>query len=181
MQAEVDERGPSLRVCDDGPGVPVELHGRIFDALFTTKAKGTGLGLALAPLNSGRARRAHRGRTLRPGGALRAADPERRAARASRRKGCALTAAPALLVAFSLVAAEKPSPAAPPRVSYRIDVPSRFVVNTQTTGMPSMFGHDHQLEVGDYTGDVRLVPDDPGSASLELTGRGPIRCARSRT
>ena len=84
-----------------------------------------------------------------------------------------MTAVPALLVAFSLVAADqKPSPAAPPRVSYRIDVPrSRFVVNTETTGMPSMFGHDHQLEVGDYAGEVKLVPDDPGSASLELTVR----------
>ena len=47
VQAEVNEQGLSLRVCDDGPGVPVELHGRIFDALFTTKAKGSGLGLAL--------------------------------------------------------------------------------------------------------------------------------------
>lgn len=47
VQAKVDEKGLALRVCDDGPGVPVELHGRIFDALFTTKAKGSGLGLAL--------------------------------------------------------------------------------------------------------------------------------------
>jgi signal transduction histidine kinase len=34
-------------VRDDGPGIPVELRGRIFEALFTTKAKGNGLGLAL--------------------------------------------------------------------------------------------------------------------------------------
>ena len=68
-----------------------------------------------------------------------------------------MTAGPALLVAFSLVAAdERPSPGAPPRVSYRIDVPrSRFVVNTETTGMSSMFGHDHKLEVGDYAGEVK--------------------------
>ena len=39
--------GARLRVRDDGPGVPVEARYRIFEALFTTKAKGTGLGLAL--------------------------------------------------------------------------------------------------------------------------------------
>jgi two-component system, NtrC family, sensor histidine kinase HydH len=46
------ERAPDgaarLRVRDDGPGVPGEDHRRIFDALYTTKAKGSGLGLALS-------------------------------------------------------------------------------------------------------------------------------------
>jgi signal transduction histidine kinase len=37
-----------LRVRDDGPGVPGEDRRRIFDGLYTTKAKGTGLGLALS-------------------------------------------------------------------------------------------------------------------------------------
>jgi signal transduction histidine kinase len=37
----------TLRVRDDGPGVPVEVRSRVFEALFTTKAKGSGLGLAL--------------------------------------------------------------------------------------------------------------------------------------
>jgi signal transduction histidine kinase len=36
-----------LRVRDDGPGVPLEVRYRIFEALFTTKARGSGLGLAL--------------------------------------------------------------------------------------------------------------------------------------
>jgi signal transduction histidine kinase len=36
-----------IRVRDEGPGVPADLRGRVFEALFTTKAKGTGLGLAL--------------------------------------------------------------------------------------------------------------------------------------
>jgi two-component system sensor histidine kinase HydH len=39
--------GARLRVRDDGPGVPDEDRRRIFEALFTTKAKGSGLGLAL--------------------------------------------------------------------------------------------------------------------------------------
>jgi signal transduction histidine kinase len=37
----------TLRVRDDGPGVQAEVRERIFEALFTTKAKGSGLGLAL--------------------------------------------------------------------------------------------------------------------------------------
>jgi signal transduction histidine kinase len=36
-----------LIVRDEGPGVPEDVRGRIFEALFTTKAKGNGLGLAL--------------------------------------------------------------------------------------------------------------------------------------
>jgi signal transduction histidine kinase len=36
-----------IRVQDDGPGVPPELRKRIFDAGFTTKEKGWGIGLAL--------------------------------------------------------------------------------------------------------------------------------------
>jgi len=39
--------GARLRVRDDGPGIAVEARYRIFEALFTTKAKGSGLGLAL--------------------------------------------------------------------------------------------------------------------------------------
>jgi signal transduction histidine kinase len=36
-----------VRVRDDGPGIAAEAQHRIFEALFTTKAKGSGLGLAL--------------------------------------------------------------------------------------------------------------------------------------
>jgi signal transduction histidine kinase len=39
-----------VRVIDDGPGIPPEIHGQIFDPFFTTKApgEGTGLGLEIA-------------------------------------------------------------------------------------------------------------------------------------
>ena len=36
-----------LRLRDDGPGIPVQDRHRVFEALYTTKAKGSGLGLAL--------------------------------------------------------------------------------------------------------------------------------------
>jgi signal transduction histidine kinase len=42
------DEGVALAVEDDGPGVPFEKSSDIFDAYFTTRADGTGLGLALA-------------------------------------------------------------------------------------------------------------------------------------
>jgi two-component system, NtrC family, sensor histidine kinase HydH len=46
-EAAPSRAAASIRVHDDGPGIPVEVRHRIFEALFTTKAKGSGLGLAL--------------------------------------------------------------------------------------------------------------------------------------
>jgi polyisoprenoid-binding protein YceI len=79
----------------------------------------------------------------------------------------------ALLVAFGLPDNGQPKPvAAPARVSYRIDVPSsRFVVATETSGMSSMFGHDHKVEVGSYSGEVTLIRGQPATAALELAVR----------
>ena len=47
----------SLRVCDEGEGIPVEIRDRLFDPFFTTKTGGSGLGLAVVQ----RAIEAHRG------------------------------------------------------------------------------------------------------------------------
>jgi len=46
--AELDgERAVALEVHDDGPGIAPELRERVFDPFFTTRAEGTGLGLAV--------------------------------------------------------------------------------------------------------------------------------------
>jgi len=39
-----------IRIGDNGPGIPKEIHSHIFDPFFTTKevGKGTGQGLAIA-------------------------------------------------------------------------------------------------------------------------------------
>ncbi|MES1158095.1 MAG: protoglobin domain-containing protein, partial [Haliangium ochraceum] len=47
IDAQRTATATSVRVRDEGPGVPSELREQIFQALFTTKAKGSGLGLAL--------------------------------------------------------------------------------------------------------------------------------------
>jgi signal transduction histidine kinase len=47
IEARREDGATIIGVRDDGPGVPAEVRPRIFEALFTTKAKGNGLGLAL--------------------------------------------------------------------------------------------------------------------------------------
>ena len=41
------EKGLELEIADNGPGIPEELQGRLFDPFVTTKSTGTGLGLAI--------------------------------------------------------------------------------------------------------------------------------------
>jgi signal transduction histidine kinase len=48
--AEIDSRNwVSIKISDNGIGIPKEIQDRIFDNFFTTKgqSKGTGLGLAI--------------------------------------------------------------------------------------------------------------------------------------
>ncbi len=52
-----DDGSVSVRVSDQGPGVPPEIRNRLFDPFFTTKPGGSGLGLAVVH----RAIEAHRG------------------------------------------------------------------------------------------------------------------------
>lgn len=46
--SSVPEGGVRVRVSDDGPGVPRDLRAKIFDAGFSTKTQGWGIGLSLA-------------------------------------------------------------------------------------------------------------------------------------
>jgi signal transduction histidine kinase len=48
VESSVGETHVRLHVQDDGPGVPPELRSKIFEPLFTTKARGIGLGLAVS-------------------------------------------------------------------------------------------------------------------------------------
>jgi two-component system, NtrC family, nitrogen regulation sensor histidine kinase NtrY len=47
VSAKKEGDGAAIIVEDDGPGVPNEALGRVFDPYFTTKTEGTGLGLAI--------------------------------------------------------------------------------------------------------------------------------------
>lgn len=48
LEVQHAENSLTLKVKDNGPGVPQELVSRIFEPFFTTRASGTGLGLAIA-------------------------------------------------------------------------------------------------------------------------------------
>ena len=49
---EESSLGPLLEIEDSGTGIPEDLHDRIFQPFFTTKASGTGTGLGLASVKS---------------------------------------------------------------------------------------------------------------------------------
>ncbi len=70
----------------------------------------------------------------------------------------------------------QPTPSAatapPARSSYRIDVKkSRFIVETQTSGLSAMFAHDHRMEIRDFDGRATFARGNSGAASLTLTVR----------
>jgi len=47
IETDADDDTVTVRVIDDGPGVPADVLPRIFEPFFTTKAKGEGTGLGL--------------------------------------------------------------------------------------------------------------------------------------
>ncbi len=47
LEAGADAQYAAVTVCDNGPGFPRELLGKVFDPYVTSKPKGTGLGLAI--------------------------------------------------------------------------------------------------------------------------------------
>jgi polyisoprenoid-binding protein YceI len=56
------------------------------------------------------------------------------------------------------------------RARYKIDpAKSRFTVETQTSGLSSMFGHDHRIGASGLAGSVSFIPGAPESASVDLT------------
>jgi len=61
---------------------------------------------------------------------------------------------------------------APGRSQFRVDAKkSRFIVETETSGLSSMFAHDHKIEVGGFTGTASFVPGDLSTGTLEMTVR----------
>lgn len=49
VSARCEQNGVAITVCDTGPGIPADLHEKIFEPFFSTKGhqEGTGLGLSL--------------------------------------------------------------------------------------------------------------------------------------
>ncbi len=63
---------------------------------------------------------------------------------------------------------KSPSPSA--RAPYQIDAKkSRFIVETETGGLASMFAHDHKIEIRDFSGTATFESGSGKSASLDLT------------
>ena len=62
------------------------------------------------------------------------------------------------------------SPSPPLKASYQVDAKrSRFIVETQTTGLSAMFAHDHKIEARAFTGQATFARSEGRGASLELT------------
>ena len=47
VSLEEDRKSAVLRIADEGVGIPAEIRDKIFDLYFTTKAEGSGIGLAM--------------------------------------------------------------------------------------------------------------------------------------
>jgi polyisoprenoid-binding protein YceI len=87
--------------------------------------------------------------------------------------GTALFAGAMLLAPSGAADAEPTKPAPAARTELRVDAKtSRLTIETETVGLPSMFGHDHKFYARDFAGTITLVPGAPESAALELNVRG---------
>jgi len=70
---------------------------------------------------------------------------------------------------FGQPAPGKPT-ALPAKATYQVDAKkSRFIVETETTGLSSMFAHDHKIGVRDFTGQATFMRDNAKGVSLTLT------------
>ncbi len=59
---------------------------------------------------------------------------------------------------------------APSKATYQVDAKkSRFIVETETTGLSAMFAHDHKIGVRDFTGQAVFTRDNAKGASLTFT------------
>ncbi|HEY4183522.1 MAG TPA: YceI family protein [Polyangia bacterium] len=58
------------------------------------------------------------------------------------------------------------------KAQFRVDArKSRFIVETETSGLSTMFGHDHKIEIGDFGGMARFAPGALATGALEMTVR----------
>jgi len=78
-----------------------------------------------------------------------------------------------LLLAGGLaVAAEKAPAAQSARMQYRIDAQkSRFIVETETSGLSAVFAHDHKIEIGAFSGTATFIPAALATGTLDMTVR----------
>jgi len=55
---------------------------------------------------------------------------------------------------------------------YRLDPKqSRLIVETETTGLSTMFGHNHRIAVGEMAGTVRTKRGTPSGGTFEITAK----------
>jgi len=78
-----------------------------------------------------------------------------------------------LLLASAVSGAAETAPrSAPGRSQFRVDAKkSRFIVETQTSGLSSMFAHDHKIQIGGFTGTASFVPGNLSTGTLDMTVR----------
>jgi polyisoprenoid-binding protein YceI len=81
-----------------------------------------------------------------------------------------LSIAAALCGVTAVGRAEAPAPKPGARATYHVDAKkSRFIVETETSGLSTMFAHDHKIEVGDFSGAASFAPAGFSGASLDFT------------